>query len=66
LSYIFFAIVDDEEQWISVQLPKKLNKPAMINGDALVLHFVFYTQRDTQVDGKTLDDRIDELLITEF
>lgn len=65
MSYIFFAIVD-EEQWISVQVPKMLNKPAMINGDALALHFVFYTQRDTQVDGKTLDDRIDELLITEF
>jgi hypothetical protein len=57
--------IHDEEEWISVQVPKKLNKPTMINGDALALHFAFYTQRDTLVDGKTLDDRIDELLNTE-
>ena len=55
--------IDDDERWASEQVPKKLNKPAIINGNALALHFAFYTQRDTKVDGKTLDDRIDELLM---
>lgn len=38
-------IPDDEEQNITVTIPKKINKYVAICGEALVAHFSFYTQR---------------------
>jgi hypothetical protein len=35
----------DEEHWIAVECPRRLNRPNVICGTALVSHFAYYTQR---------------------
>lgn len=58
----FGKIVDKEdEQWLSVDHPKKLGIPNILNGSAICQHFAFYMQREGSIDGKSLDDRLDEL-----
>jgi hypothetical protein len=37
---------NDEEQWLSVDKPRELGRPNEINGQAVCVHFSFYTQRD--------------------
>ncbi|NLF83678.1 MAG: hypothetical protein GX568_06815 [Candidatus Gastranaerophilales bacterium] len=45
MAAIYGMIPDDEEQNITVTIPKKINKYVAICGEALVAHFSFYTQR---------------------
>ena len=52
---------EDEEQWLTIYHPKKLGVPNILNGSAICQHFAFYTQRAGVIDGKSLDDRLDEL-----
>lgn len=42
----------DEEQFLSVTLPRKLNRPNRIFGSALFTHYAYYSQRP-QVDADT-------------
>lgn len=35
----------DEELWLSVDKPKSINKPNIIKGNTLFVHYSFYTQR---------------------
>jgi hypothetical protein len=35
----------DDEEWLSVIKPTELGVDNCINGDAIVVHFAFYTQR---------------------
>jgi hypothetical protein len=42
----------DEEQWLSVEAPKKYNKYNLIYNEGLVAHLAFFTQRE-QLEGKT-------------
>jgi hypothetical protein len=35
----------DEEHWIAVECPRRLNRPNVICGGALVSHFAYHTQR---------------------
>ena len=37
----------DEEQWLSVEAPKKFGRPNVIAGNTLFCHYAFYTQRPT-------------------
>lgn len=57
---------DSEEEWVSIHIPYKYKKPVIINGDALALHFAYFTQRDVKVNGKSLDDRLEELTVNMF
>jgi hypothetical protein len=46
----------DEEPWLSVIKPSELGRPNMICGDALFVHFAFYTQRDhLEANSNALD-----------
>ena len=36
---------EEEEQWLSVDKPKSINKPNIIFGEAVCAHFSFFTQR---------------------
>jgi hypothetical protein len=38
-------VPDDDEEWLSVIKPTELSAVNCINGDAIVVHFAFYTQR---------------------
>jgi len=38
--------IHDEEQFLSVDLPKRLSRPNLIIPDALISHFSYYTQRE--------------------
>ena len=46
MARIYDKIVDDEEQNLTVTIPKKENRYVAICGEALVSHFAFYTQRN--------------------
>lgn len=47
----FGKIVDrDEEQWLSCDYPKKINKPNIICGKALCAHAAFYPQRNEELE----------------
>jgi hypothetical protein len=37
---------EEEEQWLSVECAKRTNRPNMVCGSALVVHFAFWTQRE--------------------
>jgi hypothetical protein len=51
----------DEEQFLSCDYPRSMKKMNIIYGDALCVHLGFFTQRDAIIEGKRLDDRIDEI-----
>lgn len=55
-------MINDEEIWASIHIPKKSQKPLLINGKALALHFAYYTQRDVNDNGKSLDQRLNEFV----
>lgn len=40
------VVGDEEEQWLSSDKPRQINKPNKIIGDAVFSHFAFFTQRD--------------------
>lgn len=44
-----------EEEWLSVVLPAKLNRPGKVFGDMLVAHFSFYTQERRLLQTSILD-----------
>ena len=52
----------DEEQYYSVEVPKMLKKPNIICGNALCLHFAFFTQRIPNSKNEILDDKLHALL----
>jgi hypothetical protein len=39
-------VPDDDEEWLSVIKPTELGAVNCVNGDAVVVHFAFYTQRE--------------------
>jgi len=45
----------DEENFIACELPKRLNKPNIINGNVLAVHFAFHTQREHIETTNTLE-----------
>jgi hypothetical protein len=45
----------DEEEWLSVTLPTKLDRPGKIFGDLIVAHFSFYTQERQLLRTNILD-----------
>ena len=52
----------DDEQYYSVEVPKMLKKPNIICGNALCLHFAFFTQRIPNSKNEILDDKLHVLL----
>ncbi len=52
-----------DEVWASMILPRKYNKPLIINGNAIALHFAFGIQRETLMKNNLyLDDKLKELM----
>ena len=55
--------MNDEEVWASMIIPRIYNKPLIINGNAIALHFAFNIQRDTlMTNNLSLDDKLKELI----
>ena len=40
------TVDSNEEQAISSDIPRQLNRPNIIYGEPLIVHFAFHTQRD--------------------
>ncbi|MDR2407593.1 MAG: hypothetical protein LBE13_05735, partial [Bacteroidales bacterium] len=58
-------VLDDEEEWLSVIKPTELGAVNCINGDAIVAHFAFYTQRK-QLDKLNILNRYGKFLHKEW
>lgn len=43
---LFTSLTLDEEDWLSVQLPKRTQRPSLIYGAAVCAHFAFEEQRE--------------------
>ena len=55
--------MNGDEVWASMILPRKYNKPLIINGNAIALHFAFGPQRVTlMANNLSLDDKLKELM----
>jgi hypothetical protein len=54
LEELYKDIPTDEEQNISVEIPKKLQKPNLILNYPICAHFAFYTQRPHLEDNTTI------------
>ena len=39
------TVGEDEEMWLSQEKPAESGRPCVIYGEALFVHFAFYTQR---------------------
>lgn len=51
----------DEEQWLSVDKPKMINKPNIIFGEKIFSHYAFFTQREI-VDNNNFVNKYREIL----
>lgn len=55
----------DDEEWLSVIKPTELGLANCFNGDALIAHFAFYTQRK-QLDALNILDQYGDILREEW
>ncbi|UCI17577.1 hypothetical protein FJ970_21000 [Mesorhizobium sp. B2-1-8] len=53
---VFFPPGNDEEEWLSVTLPAKLDRPGKVFGDLVAAHFSFFTQEQRLLQTTILDD----------